>query len=86
MNEPVAKPTRLGATRRKVRLVRYVVGAGSVAAFGGFALAARAGHTGKSTASATAASAVAQSSSDDFGSSSLAPSDNSAPVVQSSGS
>ena len=91
------KPSRFEATRRKLRLVRYVVIAGSAAAFGSLALVARAGHAGKSTTSAVAASTVSQSSADAYGDdtqsqsygdgqSSLAPSDNSTPLVQSSGS
>jgi cytoskeletal protein RodZ len=91
------KPSRFEAIRRKLRLVRYVVVAGSAAAFGSLALVARAGHAGKSTTSAVAASTVSQSStyasgsdtqslSSDDGQSSLAPSDNSTPLVQSSGS
>jgi hypothetical protein len=88
------RPSRLEATRRKLRLARYAVVAASTVAFGGFVVAARAGHAGKSTA--TASNAVSQSSvssnddsqsqSFDYGSSSLAPSSSSAPLVQSSGS
>ena len=70
--------------------------AGSTAAFGAFALVARAAHTGKSSTGSTT-SIVSQNSDDnygddsqsngfDYGDSSLAPSDNSAPLVQSSGS
>lgn len=91
------QPSRLEATRRKLRLARYVVVAGSAAAFGSFALVARAGHAGKRTTSAASASTVSQSSAyasgDDTqsssysdGQSSLAPSDNSTPLVQSTGS
>jgi cytoskeletal protein RodZ len=91
------RPSRFEATHRKLRLVRYVVVAGSTAAFGAFALVARAGHTGKSTSAGTTSSVVSQtstysygddsqSSGFDYGDSSLAPSQSSTPLVQSSGS
>jgi hypothetical protein len=90
------RPSRIEATRRKLRLARYVVVASSAAAFGTFALVARADHAGKST-SASSTAVVSQSSGNtegddfdsqsfDYGNSSVAPSDNSAPLVQSSGS
>ncbi len=76
--------------------MRYVVVAASTAAFGAFALVARAGHAGKSS-TGRATSIVSQdsdysygddsqSNGFDYGDSSLAPSDNTAPLVQSSGS
>jgi hypothetical protein len=91
------RPSRLEATHRKLRLMRYVVVAGATAAFGAFALVARAAHTGKSSPTGSTASIVStnsdysygddsQSNGFDYGDSSLAPSDNSAPLVQSSGS
>lgn len=94
------EPTsRLAATRRKLRLARYVVAAGSAAAFGAFALVARAGHPGKSISASSTPGSVSQSAgsgngygddtqsqSFDYGSSSLAPTTDSAPLVQSGGS
>jgi hypothetical protein len=93
--------SRLEWARQKLRLTRYVVIAGSTAAFGGFALMARASHSGKSTASSQAATSAqssssaysddssgddSQSQSFDYGNSSLSPSAGSGPLVQSSGS
>jgi hypothetical protein len=94
------RPSRFESTRRKLRLARYGVVAVSAAAFGAFALVARAGHAGKTTPAAASANATSQDSfssddsqsqsqsqSYDYGSSSIAPSyDNSTPLVQSSGS
>jgi hypothetical protein len=90
------RPSRFEATQRKLRVARYLAVAASTAAFGAFALVARAGHAGKSTSSGST-NVVSQTSdyaygddsrSDgfDYGDSSIAPSDNSAPLVQSSGS
>jgi hypothetical protein len=86
-------PSRLEATRRKLRLVRYGVVAASTAAFAGFALVARAGHPGTSTVSSPASqsstSVYDESQSqefDDFGPSSIGPSSGSTPAFQSGGS
>jgi hypothetical protein len=96
------RPSRFEATRRKLRVARYAVVAGSAAAFGGFALAARAGHAGKATTGSAAQSSQVTRSSDDshdgssfgddqsqsfgYGSSTISPSTSNAPLVQSGGS
>ncbi|MDP9285859.1 MAG: hypothetical protein M3P41_13040 [Actinomycetota bacterium] len=85
------RPSRLEATRRKLRLTRYAVVVASTAAFAGVAFVARAAHTGAtapaSSGAAGSQNATAQSSSfDDFGSSAIAPSSGAGPLVQSGGS
>jgi hypothetical protein len=85
---------RLDSARRHLRLARYAIGVASAIAFAGAALAARAAHPGSHTTTHTPS--VAQATTDDnqsgddsfdFGSSSVAPSqDLGAPTVRSGGS
>jgi hypothetical protein len=90
-------PSRLEATRRRLRLARYGVVAVSAAAFGGLAFVARAAHLGTSSPASSSSGAVSQSTSSadddsqsqsfgDFGSSSIGPSNGSTPSIQSGGS
>jgi hypothetical protein len=92
--------SRIELARRRLKVVRYSVGITAAAAFAVFALAARAAHPGTSSAGvSTATNSAGATSSDDpygnaessdsfggFGSSSVSPSYNSAPSVQSGGS
>ena len=86
---------RLDTARRQLRLARYAIGAAAAVAFGGAVFAARAAHPGSHTTSQNStATQVATNDDDqgaddsfDFGSSSVAPSqDFSAPTVRSGGS
>jgi hypothetical protein len=93
------QPSRIEIARRRLKVVRYSVGVTATAAFAVFAFAARAAHPGTSSGSvSTATDSAAVTSSDDpygdvessdsfgFGQSSVSPSYNSAPSVQSGGS
>jgi hypothetical protein len=95
----MTQTSRIELARRRIRLVRYTSGVLAAAAFATFAVAARNAHPGTaSTGSSTAGNdGTAVTSSDDysddqssdsfgFGSSSVSPSYNSAPSVQSEGS
>ena len=95
----MSQPTRIELARRRLKVVRVSVGVVAAAGFAFFAFAARAAHPGTSTGNASPAASTATASSDDpygdvessdsfdgFGSSSVSPSDNSSPSVQSGGS
>jgi hypothetical protein len=96
----MAQRSRIEIARRRLKVARYSVGVTAAAAFALFAFAARAAHPGTSSGSAsTATNSAGVTSSDDpygdvessdsfggFGSSSVSPSYNSAPSVQSGGS
>jgi hypothetical protein len=93
----MSQSTRIELARRRVKIVRVSVGVAAAAGFAVFAFAARAAHPGTHTANTD--STARASSSDDayddtesgssfdgFGSSSVSPSYNSSPSVQSGGS
>jgi hypothetical protein len=92
----MSQASRIELARRRIRLTRYAAGVLAAAAFATFAVAARNAHPGTSSGSSTAGSgsATAVTSSDDsesddscgFGTSSVSPSYNPAPSVQSGGS
>ena len=100
MTKPsMTQPSRIAIARRRVRGARYTAGVLAAAAFATFAVAARNAHpgtasTGSSQADdATTAVTSSDGSSDDqssdsfgFGSSSISPSYDSSPSVQSGGS
>jgi hypothetical protein len=86
----MTQPTRIELARRRLKVVRVSVGVAAAAGFAVFAFAARAAHPG-STAAVTSSDdaygdAESSSSFDGFGSSSVSPSDNSSPSLQSGGS
>ena len=89
-------PSRIEPVRRRVRILRYLIGAVAAAGFAGAAVAARASHPATHHATTAASSAATASSSQDdqsqqqsnsfgFGDSFVSPSQ-SAPSVQSGGS
>jgi hypothetical protein len=96
----MARSSRIEIARRRVTIVRYSVGITAAAAFAVFAFAARAAHPGtrSGNVSTPTDSSAAVTSSDDayrdvessdsfgFGSSSVSPSYDQAPSVQSAGS
>jgi hypothetical protein len=95
----MTEPSRIEIARRRIRLVRYTAGVLAAAAFATFAVAARNAHPGTHAGSGSAStdSTTAVTSSDDynddesgdsfgFGSSSVSPSYDSTPSVQSGGS
>ena len=93
----MTQPTRIELARRRLKVVRLSVGVAAAAGFAVFAFAARAAHPGTSTGNTGSTAAVSSSddpygnvesssSFDGFGPSSVSPSDNSSPSVQSGGS
>jgi hypothetical protein len=93
----MSQPSRIELARRRIRLVRYTAGILAAAAFATFAVAARNAHPGTSSGTASEDTAAvtasddfnddeSSSSFDGFGSSSVSPSYNSSPSVQSGGS
>src|SRR3954469_14919 len=97
----MTEPSRIETARRRIRLVRYTAGVLATAAFATFAVAARNAHPGTQAGSgspSTSDGTTAVTSSDDyhdddetgdsfgFGSSSVSPSYDSTPSVQSGGS
>jgi hypothetical protein len=85
---PTEKPSRLEATRRRLKIARSAIVAASVAAFGGIAVAAKASHpaTHGSRANVTSSDDDSYDEELDYGDGSISPALGSTPSFRSGSS